>query len=362
MKRFFVLLICTGMFFSVGCGKDKKAELASTQPKTEAEKPEKAEPVKEEPSLEGMALNPLTGLYIDEEVAKKRPFSVMINNLHKALPQSGIGQADLYYETLAEGEITRIVAVFQDFDAEKIGPVRSARDYFTYFALDNDAFFIHHGGSQTGYAAIRSRGLDSVDGMADKAFWRDNVRLNTAGMYEHSSYTDAQDLMESIEAKGYRTERNVEPMFTFYDEDTALGGAALSATDVVIPFSSYQVSEFVYDEGTKLYTRIQSGEKQIDDLTGEAITVKNVIIQQTEISVIAGDDAGRRNVDLVGSGEGIFITNGKARNITWEKADYSAPTKWYDEKGQKLKMNTGKTWICVYPSNKTYALEGLNGQ
>lgn len=361
MKRFLVFVICAGMVFSTGCGK-KKTEPTATQPKIEKTEPEKTEPVKEEPSLEGMAINPLTGLYIDEEVAKRRPFSVMINNLHKALPQSGIGQADLYYETLAEGEITRIVAIFQDFDAEKIGPVRSARDYFTYFALDNDAFFIHHGGSETGYGAIRKRGLDSLDGMTDKAFWRDQARLNTAGMYEHSSYTDAKDLMESVEARGYRTERDVEPMFTFYDEDTALGGAALNAPDVVLPFSSYQVSEFVYDEGTKLYTRIQSGEEQIDDLTGEALTVKNIIIQQAEISVIPGDDAGRRNVELVGSGEGIFITNGKARNITWKKADYSTPTKWYDEKGGKLKMNTGKTWICVYPSNKTYALEGLDEQ
>ncbi|MGE4215211.1 MAG: DUF3048 domain-containing protein [Anaerotignaceae bacterium] len=358
MKRFLVSLICIGMVFSsTGCGKEKNIQPTATQPEIKTEEPKKTEPVKEEPSLEGMAINPLTGLYIDEDAAKKRPFAVMINNLHKALPQSGIGQADLYYETLAEGEITRIVAVFQNFDAEKIGPVRSARDYFTYFALDNDAFFIHHGGSETGYGAIRSCGLDSIDGMTDGAFWRDQARLNTPGMYEHSSYTDAQDLMESVEAKGYRTERNVEPMFTFYDEDTALGGAALNATDVVIPFSSYQVSEFVYDEDTRLYTRIQSGEEQIDDLTGEAITVKNVILQQTEISIIPGDDAGRRNVDLVGSGYGVFITNGKARNITWEKADYSTQTKWYDEKGKELKMNTGKTWICVYPSNKTYTLE-----
>lgn len=358
MKRFLVLLVCTGMVFSsMGCGKDKIVDPEVAETIAKSEEPKKIEPAKEEPSLEGMAINPLTGEYMDEEVANRRPFAVMINNLHKALPQSGIGQADLYYETLAEGEITRIVAVFQEFDAEKIGPVRSARDYFTYFALDNDAFFIHHGGSETGYGAVRSRGLDSLDGMTDGAFWRDQARLNTAGMYEHSSYTDAQGLMESVEAKGYRTERNVETMFVFYEEDTALGGAALSATHVVIPFSSYQVSEFVYDEDTRLYTRIQSGEEQIDDLTGEALTVKNVMIQQTGISVIAGDDAGRRNVDLVGSGEGIFITNGKARNITWEKTDYSTPTKWYDEKGEDLKMNTGKTWICIYPSNKTYTLE-----
>ena len=356
MKRFLVFLICAGMVFSAGCGK-KKTENTATQPKIETKEPEKAEPPKEEPSFEGMAINHLTGLYIEEDVAKRRPFAVVINNLHKALPQSGIGQADIYYETLAEGEITRIVAVFQDFDAEKIGPVRSARDYFTYFALDNDAFFIHHGGSETGYGAIRNRGLDSLDGMTDKAFWRDQARLNTAGMYEHSSYTDAQDLMESVEAKGYRMDRDIEPMFTFYDEDTALGGAAINATDVAIPFSSYQVSEFVYDEDTRLYKRIQSGEEQIDDLTCEALTVKNVIIQQTEISIIPDDDAGRRNVDLVGSGYGVFITNGKARNITWEKEDYSTPTKWYDEKGEKLKMNAGKTWICVYPSNKTYTLE-----
>lgn len=277
MKRFLVLLVCTGVILSsVGCGKNKKTKPVAIPPKTQTEETEKKKSVKEEeaPSVEGLAINPLTGLYIDEDTAGRRPFAVMINNLHKALPQSGIGQADLYYETLAEGEITRIVAVFQDFDAEKIGPVRSARDYFTYFALDNDAFYIHHGGSSTGYGAIRSRDVDDLDGMRDKAFWRDQTRLNTPGMYEHSSYTDAVGLMESVEAKGYRMERKKKDMFTFYDEDTALGGVAMDATDVVIPYSRYQVSEFVYDGETRLYTRIQSGQAQIDDLTGEAITVK----------------------------------------------------------------------------------------
>ena len=317
----FCLFAQASFFSSAGCGKEKKTESEAIQSKTEAEEVKEREPAEEEPSLEGLAVNPLTGLYIDEEAAKRRPFAVMINNLHKALPQSGIGQADLYYETLAEGEITRIVAVFQDFDAEKIGPVRSARDYFTYFALDNDAFYIHHGGSSTGYGAIRSRGVDNLDGMSDNAFWRDKVRLNTPGMYEHSSYTDADGLLASVTAKGYRTERDDQntPMFHFYEEDTALGGAALEAEDVVIPYSSYQISEFIYDADTRLYTRIQSGEEQIDDLTGQAVTVKNVIIQQAEISVIPGDDAGRRKVELIDSGEGCFYNQRKSKKYNMEK-------------------------------------------
>lgn len=87
-----------------------------------------------------------------------------------------------------------------------------------------------------------------------------------------------------------------------------------------------------------------------------------MIIQQTDISVIPGDDAGRRKVRLMGNGEGVFITNGKARNITWKKSDDAAPTQWFDEKGNSLKMNAGKTWICVYPSDKSYTLEAENGE
>ena len=340
MKKLVLFIVFAVLVFG-GCS--KKAE--------EPGEKEEIEEMQEEPKedLTGKDINPLTGLYIDETAAHRRPVAVTINNLHKALPQSGIAQADLYYETLAEGEITRIVALFQDFDAEKIGPVRSARDYFTYFALDNDAVYIHHGGSETGYAAIANRDVDDIDGMVDAAFWRDKERVNQPGMYEHSSYTNAENIFASWEKKGYREDvkEGLRGMFSFLEEDTDLAGDK-TALDVSLPYSSYQVSQFQYLPEEKLYERYQTGEPQIDDQTGETLKVKNVIIQYANMRVI--DSAGRRDIDLVGSGSGVYITNGKAVDITWSKEKYNTPTKWFDSEGKELKLNKGKTWICVYPN------------
>lgn len=354
MKKFFLLLISIIFLFSA-CGKKETQEVIETikteeQPKESQKEQPKQEAVLQKEDLTGKVPSPLTGLYINEESAKKRPVAVMINNLHKALPQSGIGQADILYEALAEGEITRLLAVFQEFNAEKIGPVRSAREYYTYFALDNDAVYVHHGGSPTGYSAIRNRAVNDLDGMTDKvAFFRDKQRVNQAGMYEHSSYVSADGILQSCENKGIRTnlEESYQGMFSFYEKDTDLNSQE-SAQTVTIPYSSYQISEFHYDAEKKLYERWQIGAPQIDESTGESIKVKNVIVQFANTAVI--DSEGRREIDLVGKGEGLYFTNGKAVPISWEKQKYNTPTRWFNKEGKELQLNKGKTFICVYPT------------
>ncbi len=350
MKKFLALLLGAVMLFSA-CSSDKPVSNDNEGSTEIVEEEIEIDP------YEGMAINPLTGEYIDEDAAQRRAVAVVINNLPKALPQSGLGQADIYYEVLAEGGITRLVALFQDFDAEKIGPVRSARDYFTYFALDNDAVFVHHGGSTTGYAAIKNRNVDALDGMSCQAFWRDQYRLNQPGMYEHSSYTDAAGILESAESYGYSLEENDAPMFTFSEEEKTPSGDG--AEDILLKYSGEQVSNFVYSDVNGLYYRYQNGEAHIDELTGETITVKNIIVQFANTFVIPGDEAGRREVELVGSGTGYYFTNGGYETISWTKNTYSSPTKWYGSDGQELELNKGKTFICVYPEGYDVTLASL---
>lgn len=291
--------------------------------------------------------SPLTGLFlVHSEAEGRRPVAVVINNLPKALPQSGIGEGEVFYEVLAEGGITRLVVLFNDFDSIKIGPVRSARDYFTYFALDNDAIFVHHGGSPSGYESIKNRGIDNIDGMSCEAFWRDQERVNKPGMYEHSSYIDAEGIFESAKDYGYRTESD-EAMFTFAEEEVTPTGE--EGKKISLKFSPDQTSVFEYNEAEGVYYRYQNGEAHIDELTGETISVKNVIVQFANTYSIPGDDAGRKEVELVGSGTGYFFTNGKYEPISWTKTSYSSATKWYGADGKELALNKGKTFICVYP-------------
>ena len=317
------------------------------------------------PDLTGLALNPLTGEYIDENIASRRPVAVVINNLNKALPQSGIGQADVIYEVLAEGGITRMIAVFKDFDAEKIGPVRSTRHYFLDFALDNDAIFAHHGGSPQGYNSISNLKINNLDGMAleGKIFFRDPVRKSMPGMLEHSSYTSAQGLLSETASKAYRMqmEEEFKNPFDFYGDDESIAGEPV--TKITVPYSPQsQTGVFEYDSENEVYMRSQNGNLHIDELTGEQLSVRNVLVQYVNMYVIAGDDAGRREVTLISQGDGVLFTQGISIPVKWSKESHQAPTIWTSESGDKLTLSKGKTWICVLSDKTDLILESGEGQ
>jgi len=312
----------------------------------------------------GKVISSLTGLYIDKEAAARRPAAVVINNAPLALPQSGISQADIYYEVLSEGGITRIISIFQDFDSEKIGPVRSARHYFLYFALDHDAVFVHHGGSQVAnanaYSAISKLGVNNLDGMRLDGilFKRDPERYAVPRMREHSSYISAQNILQGIKDFDYRAEKSedhVEP-YLFYEKPTSPKGG-LIAEKITVPFSYSQQSVFEYDKKRGLYMRSQNGSLHIDEETGGQLSVTNVIIQNASIYTISGDDAGRQDAVLIGSGDGYLATNGTAVPITWSKADAYSPTQWYGSDGKQLTINKGKTWICVFQKSGSVEFE-----
>lgn len=357
------LLLCVVfiLLFITACGKKEEipvlAEIPEdfvtmpspvTHPKVTplpAVTPEQTEALKTEVDITGMAVNNLTGLYISEEAAARRPIAVVINNLRKALPQSGLAQADLYYEVLAEGDITRIIAVFKDFNSQKIGPVRSTRDYFLDFALDNDAIFIHHGGSPKGYSFISENKINNIDGMNDwQAFWRDPVRVAIKGMYEHSSYTNAEKILDEIVRKGYRTElKDGYSLFDFYDE--LLSPESVPANKVTIPFSTDYAAEFIYDTEKNVYKRYQAERPHVDEETGEQLEVANIIVQITSMKIV--DNEGRRQVKLITDGNGYLVTAGQYVPITWSKASHTEPTEFFIKNGDKLKVNKGKTWICI---------------
>lgn len=315
-------------------------------------------------SDETLAVNPLTGLMIDKEVARRRPVAVMINNIRVATPQSGISQADIIYETLAEGNITRLVAVFQDFDSQKIGPVRSTRHYYLNIAFDHDAIFVHHGGSPQAFESIKRlepANLNSLSYLESIMAWRDPIRSKKRGMYEHSLYTSAEGIQKAWNKVGYREERknDLDWKFSFTNEEN-IPMVGDKAEIVVVPFSKDYTSSFKYIEKDMIYSRFQFGEAHIDENNNEQLKVKNIIIQYANIKHIPGDSEGRRDIDLVGQGQGLYISNGKAVPITWRKNAYDDVTKYRDEEGKILKINKGKTWICIFPNNSEIQLEEYN--
>ncbi len=310
--------------------------------------------------ITGKALSKLNGYYIDEAIAKRRPMAVVINNRQVALPQSGIRQADILYEVLAEGNITRLVAIFQDFDTQKIGSVRSARHYFIDFAYDYDAVFVHHGGSPQAYDLIAKNKVNDLDGMKleGKTFWRDPARAAIKSMYEHSSYTNAERILSAIEAAGYRNVLNedLDVGFTFLSRFAKLMGAE-DANYIRVPFSNEYVSIFEYDKEKRLYYKWNSEKKHIDEETGDQLSFSNLLIQQTRIFAINGDTAGRREVDTVGKGKGYYMTAGGYVPVLWEKKSQKEPTRWYFENGDPIRLNRGKTFICVVSPDTKLTME-----
>ena len=154
----------------------------------------------------------LTGLPVESEDASvRRPVAIMINNIKKALPQYGISEASIIFEALAEGGITRLLAVFDDLsDIPQIGTIRSARPYYLDFAESVDAIYVHIGGSPEAYSQIKSRKIDSFDlieGKNNSMYWRDKQRISQSG-YEHSVFTSGERILEKIEETGMRTERD----------------------------------------------------------------------------------------------------------------------------------------------------------
>ena len=348
MKKFLTALACT--LFLIGCGGGNEEEIIVIVPEEEIEV-EEYEEYEEIDPFYGMVRNPLTGVFGDESLANRRPQAMVVNNLPRAMPQSGLSQADIIYEVLAEGGITRLLAIFTDGDAERVGPIRSNRDYFTHMAMDNEAVLVHHGGSPTGYSSITNNSVINFDGMhlEGSVFWRDQERFRQPGMREHSSYTSFESIKESMENRGidiYLEQRN-NP-FNFFDTPTVPRGAN-PMTAVTIPFSNFQNSRFVFDEDH--FRRYQRGDAQIDDMTDEQLTVSNIIVQKVPKHVIAGDSEGRMSVNLVGEGGGYLVTYGHYIPITWRRISLNSPTLWFDQFGEKLTLNEGKTWIAVFQNN-----------
>ena len=302
----------------------------------------------------------LTGLPIYEENLNRRPFAAVINNHTQSLPQSGLAWADVVYEVLAEGDITRLVGIFQSYIPEKIGPMRSARDYFVDFAFNHDALFIHHGSSPGGYSRIWSLGLTNLDGMAleGSVFWRDRSfpewALNTGNRpFEHSSFTGGERLLAHIENRAIRDYWPEEPQefgFNFHAhrglQGELTGGQAYN---VVVPFSNWYYRRFVYCHETELYFLENRHGAHMEAETGEQIAVGNILIQFTSMRVV--DAEGRQNVYTIGTGAGYLVSGGRFQAVNWAKDSHTAPTRWYFEDGSPLVMAPGRVWICVFQAH-----------
>ena len=276
----------------------------------------------------------------------------MINNNHAAWPQCGLKDAYIVYEIIAEGGITRMMAIYKDTYPEKIGSVRSARHYFIDYAEENDAIFVHWGGSPQAYNRIYS-GIDDLDGIAleGSMFFRDRTLKRDL---EHTGFVDLKKAKEYAENKGYTRDTNKDLLLNYSVEELDFSNIeeAKTANEVTLKYSYYHTTSYKYDEENKVYKRYMSDKANIDLETDEQYTAKNIIVYKVgNYTINDGENKGRQELNNIGSGSGYYITNGYSIPITWEKTSHSGQTVYKTKNGEKLVVNDGNTFIQICPTD-----------
>lgn len=298
---------------------------------------------------EGEAKSLLTGEWIPEKEAKKRPYAIMINNLSSVSPyHSGLSQAGVLYEAVVEGGITRMMAIFENFDTERIGSCRSARHYYVSFADEYDAIFVHFGHTSYAMNKINKLNVDNVSGLSglsDMAFFRDYSLAAP-----NNAFASSKGLKQAVKELGYRTnyEKEYRGHFLFHDTDT-VPTEGKDAPKVRVFYSSYTTASFLYNDEDRLYYHYQFGVEHKDANNGEQLSFKNLIIMFVKEWDI--DSNGYQTMDIENSsGEGYYVTDNKAISITWEKNESNRKCTYYTKDGKELILNSGKTYVGVVPS------------
>lgn len=293
-------------------------------------------------------INPLTGEKVEEDISGKRPYAVMLNNIKKALPQHGITEADIIYEVLAEGGITRMLGVFQDIeDVGMIGSIRSARPYYIDLALSHDAIYIHAGGSTQAYSDLKSKGVTNFDGVngrrAMKIFYRDTYRRQNVG-YEHSMFTTGALIAEHVFPLDIRHDHEEGYEYTqqFKTFAAPLGD---DANKITANFISSKSTVFDYDYDSDTYLVSEYDKAYADGNNDEQFAAKNVIILATDVKVI--DGKGRRSVRTTGEGDGYFACGGKITPIKWSREGTNDQFVYTLEDGTPLALGRGKSYVCI---------------
>lgn len=289
---------------------------------------------------------PIDGTDTDEANTYRRPLAVMIENHVEARPQAGLSDACLVYETVAEGGITRFMAVFLHNDVATIGPVRSAREYFVDLAKQYNALYAHCGGPATVYDVIKNLQVADLDEFANEdAYWR--IRERKA---PHNLYTSTAKLWAKAQARGFDTQVFYQRP-NFKDDDAPELRPSHATIDIDFSKPDFRV-HYEYDHNKNAYNRFMAGAPHVDSATNRLISAKNVVVQYVPISKIANDPKGRMQVNLQGTGQAIIFQDGKVVFGSWQRQTLSELTRFYDSTGNEVRFNRGQTWIeLVDPSS-----------
>lgn len=287
---------------------------------------------------------PLTGLEANEK-PRTRAVSVMINNHPKARPQSGLTEADIVYEVLAEGDITRFLAIFQSEQPNRIGPVRSSRDYFIELAKGYNSFYIAHGYSPDAKKMLESGYIDNINGIQydGTLFKRSSDR-----QAPHNSYITYENIRKGATMKNFNMDTPPKAL-NFASETELKQITRQKVKHILIRYSTNSIfnAEYKYDEKLQKFKRFSGNEQTIDLETKKPVLLDNLLVVEMQHKII--DDYGRRSIDLTSGGKAYFIQKGTYREVEWRNVEGKIIPY---ENGIPAKFVPGKTWINIVPNLK----------
>lgn len=295
----------------------------------------------------------------------RRPLVVMIENHSEARPQSGLSAADIVYEAVAEGGITRFMAVYLCNLADvQVGPVRSARTYFLDWLSEYDGLYAHVGGANTPGPAdalgqiikYKIKDLNQFS-IGFPVFWRDYQRLGRSVATEHTMYSTTQKLWEVGAKRGWTaqdvTGRRWDDQFDewkFKDPSIDSGQTNKISVDFWQSHSDYSAT-WGFDQTCHCYKRGYSGVAHMDLNNNQQLTAKNIVVQFEKES--NANDGYENNVHLLykttGSGKALIFQDGKAIEGKWVKPTRVSRSKYTDLKGNEIIFNKGTIWIQTVP-------------
>lgn len=282
----------------------------------------------------------LSGLPVAPEVNQRPVVGVMIENSQVARPQSGLSEAGVVFEAVAEGGITRFLALFQDQQPSNIGPVRSARPYYVQWSEGFRAAYTHVGGSPDALANIKAWGVQDLDQFANPG----PFRRSSARPAPHNMYSSVVDLAALATQKGYKSD------FTGFPRKQASPAKQPAAKSIDMSISSaIYNSHYEYDAASNTYLRSEGGAVQKDANTDKQLAPSVVIALVVPLSAGAKTAQGGSysNYNPIGTGQALIFQDGGVIVGNWTKTDNAAQITFTDENGAAVKLNPGQTWLTA---------------
>lgn len=287
--------------------------------------------------------SPLTGTAVPDEASTKQAVTgIMLENSPDARPQSGLKEAGVVYEAIAEGGITRFLALYQESKPQLIGPVRSLRMYYVDWVAPYQASVAHIGGSKFALDEVRGGKYRDIDQFFNAGtYWRANDRYAP-----HNVYTNFERLDELNRKKGYTTST-----FTSWPRADGKPAAEPTAKSINVTISGPLFnSSYTYDAKSNTYIRSQGGAPHTDREAGQ-IAPSTVIVMDTTM-VRGFEDGYREQITTTGNGKARVFQNGTVTEGTWTKKDRGSQIQFTDSSGKEIPLVRGQTWITAIPANQ----------